>query len=262
MFKRFRIAVLLYVLLFVALGQFLASRRATDWDESLWVDVYLVNGSGSQQAQTYIDSLTSDSFAAVERFFEDQSSTYGLDLERPFRIRLAAQLEKDLPRVPNNSGFMSSITWSLKMRWFVSRLHWTSDSPTPDITLFAIYHDAESGVALDRSTALRKGMIAVANLFGSRSSNGSNQMIVAHELLHTLGATDKYDLATALPHFPVGFAHPDREPLYPQSHAELMTGRIPIRADRASVPRSLDKVVVGEATAREIGWEANFQTTD
>ena len=261
-FKRFRIAILLYILLFVALGQFLASQRATDWDDSLWVDVYPVNGSGSQQAQTFIDSLRSDSFASVERFFEAQSSIYGIDLERPFRIRVAAQLDTDLPRVPDDGGFLSSITWSLKMRWFVTRLHWASDTPTPDITLFAIYHDGESGVTLDRSTALRKGMIAVANLFGSRSSRGSNQMIMAHELLHTLGATDKYDLATSLPYHPIGFAHPDREPLYPQTHAELMAGRIPIRADRASVPASLDKVVIGAATALEIGWQADFQATD
>lgn len=256
-FKRFRIAVLLYILLFVALGQFLASRRATDWDDSLWVDIYPVNGSGSQQVQTYIDSLETGSFASVERFFEDQSIAYGLDLEKPFRIRLAVQLEETLPPVPNDGGFLGSIVWSLKMRWFVSRLHWTSDTPTPDITLFAVYHDEESGIALDRSTALRKGMIALANLFGSRSSRGGNQMIMAHELLHTLGATDKYDLATTVPHYPLGYAHPNREPLYPQSHAELMAGRIPTEAGQASIPRSLDKVVIGATSAAEIGWQAN-----
>jgi hypothetical protein len=97
-------------------------------------------------------------------------------------------------------------------------------------------------------------MIAVANLFGSRSFRGSNQMIVAHELLHTLGATDKYDPATNLPVFPIGFANPERNPLYPQTKAELMAGRIPINAGAAEVPHSLDAVVVGASTAFEIGW--------
>jgi hypothetical protein len=141
------------------------------------------------------------------------------------------------------------------MRWFVTRLHWGAETPTPDITLFAIYHDEASGVALDRSTALRKGMVAVANLFGSQRLRGSNQMIVAHEILHTLGATDKYDPATNLPAFPIGFADPERNPLYPQAHAELMAGRIPISAHQAEVPRSLDTVVIGKATASEIGWQ-------
>lgn len=253
-FKRFRIAILLYVLLFVALGQFLASKRATDWDDSLWVDIYLVNGSGSPTTQAYIDSLKPDAFSGVERFFEIQARVYGLSLERPFRIELKSQIDADLPAVPDDGGFFSSIVWSLKMRWFVTRLHWSSDTPTPDITLFAIYHEQESGVALDRSTALRKGMIAVANIFGSRASQGSNQLIVAHEILHTLGASDKYDLATTQPYYPIGFADPDRTPLYPQSHAELMAGRIPVSADRATVPRSLESVVIGRTTALEIGW--------
>jgi hypothetical protein len=253
-FKRFRIAVLLYILLFVALGQFLASRRATDWDASLWVDVYLINGGTTRPVQSYIDSLQPDVFAEVERFFQQQSEAFGLDLDRPFRIRLASQLDDDLPSIPTDGGLLSSIVWSLKMRWFVTRLHWDSDTPTPDITLFAIYHDEASGAALDRSTALRKGMIAVANLFGSRSFRGSNQMVVAHEILHTLGASDKYDPATNLPIFPTGFANPDRDPLYPQSQAELMAGRIPISANEAQVPRSLDAVSIGAATAFEIGW--------
>jgi hypothetical protein len=246
----------LYILLFVALGQFLASRRATDWDESLWVDVYLVNGGTSQTVQSYMDTLQPGAFAEVERFFQEQSRSYGLSLDRPFRIQLAAELEGDLPSIPTDGGLLSSIIWSLKMRWFVTRLHWAADTPTPDITLFAVYHDEASGVALDRSTALRKGMIAVANLFGSRSFRGSNQMIVAHELLHTLGATDKYDPATNLPVFPIGFASPERNPLYPQARAELMAGRIPISAGAAEVPHSLDSVVVGASTAFEIGWRA------
>ena len=44
-FRRFRIAILLYILVFVALGEFLAEHRATDWNNTLWVDVYLVNGT-------------------------------------------------------------------------------------------------------------------------------------------------------------------------------------------------------------------------
>jgi hypothetical protein len=253
-FKRFRIAILLYVLLFVALGQFLTSIRSTDWNDSLWVDVYLVNGGSAPSVDAYLDSLTPTAFNTVEQFFSDQSNAYGIGLTKPFRIQIAAQLEDALPSIPEDGGFLATIVWSLRMRWFVTRLHWQSDRPTPDITLFAIYHDGDSGISLDRSTALRKGMIAVANLFGSSDFRGSNQMILAHEILHTLGATDKYDRATNLPSFPAGFAEPGRKPLYPQSHAELMAGRVPVRADEAKVPRSLNAVVIGEVTAQEIGW--------
>ena len=262
MFKRFRIAVLLYILLFVALGQFLASRRARDWDESLWINIHLINGSNSRETQAYIDSLRPDAFVLIEQFFDEQSDAYDLELSRPFHIRLATELQQRLPPVAGNGGFLSSIVFSLRMRWYVARLHWTSDEPTPDVTLFAVYHDAESEITLDRSTALRKGMIATANLFGSRQSHGSNQVVIAHEILHTLGATDKYDFATTLPLYPLGFADPNLKPLYPQSHAELMAGRVPIRSNEATVPRSLRKVVVGQTTAYEIGWQPNRPTTD
>jgi hypothetical protein len=83
---------------------------------------------------------------------------------------------------------------------------------------------------------------------------GSNDVVIAHELLHTLGATDKYDLATGLPSHPAGYAEPERAPLHPQSHAELMGGRIPLSGSRAETPESLRRVVIGPATAREIGW--------
>ena len=52
MFKRLRIAVLLYVLLFVAAAQFFTSRYTTDWDAPLWVDIYTVAGDGLPVTRT------------------------------------------------------------------------------------------------------------------------------------------------------------------------------------------------------------------
>jgi len=253
-FKRFRIAILLYILLFVAVGQYLAGKRSTDWNNSLWVDIYPVNVSGSAETEAYLDSLKPDEFAAVATFFAEQARAYGVTLEQPFQVRLAGQLENAPPALPADGGMLSIVLWSLKMRWFTTRLHWASDDPTPDITFFALYHDGNYGSTLDRSTALRKGMIAIGNLFADRHSRGSNQMIVAHELLHTLGATDKYDLGSTLPILPIGFAEPDLSPLYPQRRAELMGGRIPVGPREAVIPDSLREVVVGPATALEIGW--------
>jgi hypothetical protein len=252
--KRLRIAILLYILLFVALGQLLASWRSTSWNDSLWVNIYLVNGDGSPTTQSYLDAIAPDAFAGVEQFFARQAQSYGVAIEAPFRIWHAGQIDEAPPPVPENAGWFGVMLWSLETRWFVSRLHWASDGPTPDITLFAIYEDGGHGVVLDRSTALEKGMIAIAHLFASLEMHGSNQMIVAHEVLHTLGATDKYDFATMLPLHPIGFAEPGRSPRYPQSRAELMGGRIPLGPAEAATPHSLSQVVVGPATAYEIGW--------
>src|SRR5262249_13663921 len=117
-----------------------------------------------------------------------------------------------------------------------------------------LYRDPERTPTLPHSTGLEKGMFGFVNVFADRSMQETNLVVTAHELLHTLGATDKYDLATNRPSLPSGFAEPDRQPLYPQSFAELMAGRIPISPTEATIPSSLSSVVVGPATAAEIGW--------
>jgi len=78
---------------------------------------------------------------------------------------------------------------------------------------------------------------------------------LAHELLHTLGATDKYDPSDNQPWHPEGYAEPTLEPLHPQRYAEIMAGRIPLGRTRAEIPRTLDETLIGAATAREINWQ-------
>jgi hypothetical protein len=77
--------------------------------------------------------------------------------------------------------------------------------------------------------------------------------VVAHELFHTLGATDKYDEAGQA-RFPGGFAEPQRAQLYPQPGAEVMARGVPLAAGSERPPETLDELFVGEATARELGW--------
>ena len=88
------------------------------------------------------------------------------------------------------------------------------------------------------------------------AARGPNRVVVAHELLHTLGATDKYDPATNRPIYPSGYAQPRRTPRLPQTKAELMGGRLPISEHDARIPAGLHEVVIGPDTAYEIGWLA------
>lgn len=254
MLKRLRITVLLYVALLVVLGQWLSAARSTDWDATLWVDVYPLAGDASAAALDYVERLTIVELDGIEKFLATEARRYGVTLERPFRLTLAPPIDAVLPQLPAEPSMLQTMLWSLRMRWFAVRLQWDSPRPAADIVVFAVYHDGRTVAALDRSMALEKGLIAVANLFADRAARGSNQVVLAHELLHTLGASDKYAAGTNAPRFPDGYAAPTAEPLLPQTKAELMAGRIPITADSAETPATLQEVVIGALTAAEIGW--------
>jgi len=104
------------------------------------------------------------------------------------------------------------------------------------------------------SHGLQKGLIGVVHAFAEQGMAGGNNIVIAHELMHTLGATDKYDLGTGAPLDPIGLGDPDRRPLYPQTRAEIMAGRRALSATDFEMPVSLRDVVVGPATATEIRW--------
>ena len=78
-----------------------------------------------------------------------------------------------------------------------------------------------------------------------------------HEILHTVGASDKYNPRTNQPLYPIGFAEPDRDPVFPQKKAEIMAGRVPLEENKAEIPKGLKQTVIGQATATEIRWLTN-----
>lgn len=253
MWRNIRIAVLLLVLVFVALNTYFDRVYSTDWDIPLRVAVYPINGDGSDEAERFIGEMTKDDFISIESFFANEAREYGVQLEQPVRITLAPQIRELPPTIAPDAGALGIAWWSLRTRYWAWRIAADSGVP-PDIKLFVLYHDPRRSPALPHSVGLQKGLFGIVHVFADRRMMGSNDTVIAHELLHTLGATDKYDLANNRPLHPDGFAEPDRDPLYPQQFAELMAGRIPIAADRAEVPESLHRVVVGPATAAEIGW--------
>jgi hypothetical protein len=149
---------------------------------------------------------------------------------------------------------LTRILWSLKLRYYRFRALSTLSRSRPKIALFLLYHDPARTQSVPHSAGLQRGLTAVVHLFGSRSQEAQNRIVMTHELLHTFGATDKYDLATGLPLYPDGFAEPDLAPRYPQRLAEIMAGRQPVSAAEARLPDSLEDERVGPVTAREIGW--------
>jgi hypothetical protein len=252
MFKKIRIFVLLIVFATVLQQTFLDKADLT-WKDNFYVAVYPVNADGSAEVASYIKTLTRDDFEPMAEYFAEEGARYNLGLRRPVEVQLGDVVNEVPPAPPIGGSVFSTMLWSLKFRWFA----WNNspDVPVkPDIRLYLLYHDPATTLALSHSTALNKGRIGRVNLFGNKSYAKQNLVITAHELLHTLTASDKYDLASTLPTYPDGFAQPDKSPLYPQDFAELMGGRIDVNETKAEIPKSLAQTLIGEKTAREIGW--------
>lgn len=253
MWRNLRILVLLLILLFVALNTYFDRVYSTDWNTPLRVTVYPINGDGSAVTEQFIRTLQQNRFQALEEFFQEEAAFRGLSLERPIQFQSAPQLRDQPPTLNRDANMFSIIGWSLRMRYWA----WQSpDVPgvAPDIKLFVVYHDPALTPTLAHSIGMQKGLYGVVHAFADRSMTGSNDVITAHELLHTLGATDKYDSHTSQPLHPIGYAEPTKEPLLPQTHAELMGGRVPLTGKESVTPESLNQVVVGQLTAAEIGW--------
>jgi hypothetical protein len=252
-FKALRIAVLLIILATVAQEAWLARARAVSWQDTLRVAIYPINGDGSEASADYLRRLPPEAFEPIERFFDDEARRHGRQLHRPVEITVAPVLADQPPQPPRAASVFDSLLWSLHMRYWAWR-HDAVPGVKPRVRLFVRFFDPASHAQLPHSVGVTRGMIGLINAYASQSMAGSNAVIVTHELLHTLGASDKYNPADNQPRYPDGYAEPGREPRYPQEFAEIMGGRIPVTESRSKIPEGLQHTMIGAATAAEIGW--------
>ena len=253
MWRLIRIGVLLFILATVAQSAWLARSRTAEWKTSLRVVIYPVSADASATSAQYLVELRKTAFDPIDQFFRTEGRKYSVSLADPVDVFLAPALPSRPPAAPFGGSKLRIILWSLELRYWA----WWNDTykgPKPDVRLFVSYHDPALTPRLPHSTGLQKGLMSVVNAFAESDLNGSNNVVITHELLHTLGATDKYDPDGNRPLFPDGYADPQAQPLHPQKRAEIMAGRIPISETRAETAADMKQVVIGAKTAREINW--------
>lgn len=252
MFKAIRIGVLLLVLFFVVVNTWLTQARSTDWNNSLWVKIYPINADGSDLTSRYIETLSAETFDEIEEFVQREAERYGRSVRRPVRIEVGRQVHEQPPMLQGTPSMLDVMLWSLRMRWWVGSATNDQDSIEPDVSIFVRYHQAEGTFVLENSVGVQKGMFGIVNAYTGRYHTGRNNVIIAHEFFHTLGASDKYVPGSGQPVPPDGLAEPDRKPLYPQRYAEIMGGRIALDENDAVIPQDLSYAVIGPMTASEI----------
>jgi len=252
-FKAWRVLILLGVLLVVSVTTCQDRYRSTRWREPLYVAVYPIAADASPATRKYVSGLDAERFKSIDRFFAREALRYRLQTDEPVKTRLRPELKERPPQRPANAGPLATAAWSLKFRYWAWRV--SGHVPEPeDIRLFVLFHDPELTPTVPHSLGLTKGLAGVVYAFATPMMDGENDVVLAHELLHTLGATDKYDYANDAPRFPDGYGNPRQVPLYPQAFAEVMAGRRMISAAEWQQAANLDEVVIGPATAREIRW--------
>ena len=254
MFKVFRILILLLIFFGIAFSTWRTKTRSVEWKNTLPVNIYLINGDGSEAVAKYLRNLTVDNFKPIEAFMRDEAEHYGRASSASIEIKLGGIIETKPPEPPRNGNILEVIAWSLNMRWWTFR-HADTVGPSAQVRMFLLYFDPAKISRLDHSTGLQKGLIGRVNVFASGDMAKQNNVVITHEFLHTLGATDEYDISTNQPLYPDGYANPDLKPLLPQRFAEIMAGRIPQTQSDATIPESLDDVIIGSKTAKEINWQ-------
>ena len=253
MARAIRIALLLFVLATVAVGAWHKRTLVQSWQRTLAVVVYPINGDRRDGTAAYMASLSSQSFASIAEFMRNEAQRYGLGLTSPLSVKLGPQVSTAPPHAPVGGNTLEIILWSLRLRFWA----WRNDAyagPKPDVRVFALYFDPAATQRLEHSIGLKEGQIGIANVFAVAHMTEENNVVIAHEILHTFSATDKYDPATRQPVFPDGYADPVQSPLYPQQFAEIMGGRIPLSQTQSDTPRTLDFAIIGDKTAGEIHW--------
>ena len=193
MFKKIRIAILLFILFLVGANAYLTHERTTGWDRSLSIVIYPINGDGSPFTAEYLARLTGDDFKPIADFMQHEGLRYNLALMDPVLMDLAPEVSSLPPAPPFGANIFTIMWWSLQLRYWAWK-HDTYQGPIADIQVFVLYYDPETHSRLDHSLGLKEGHICMVKAFASRHQAASNNMIIAHEMLHTLGATDKYDL--------------------------------------------------------------------
>ena len=248
--RTLRIILLLCIFVFVAFYSKLQRLESTAWTEPLQVSIYPINGDASELTEQYIETLTEESFRSVAVFMKKQWRVYSDEDFSPVAVSLKSPVLSQPPLPPASSNMLKVMFWSLRLRWWSYQSSTDSDKST--VNIFVRYHQPDTKQRLAHSLGLQKGLIGVVNGYASVNYQEQNNIVLAHEMLHTVGASDKYNLTTGQPIYPSGFVNPDAR--YDQSKAEIMAGKIPLSTNESVMPGSLRLCVIGKKTADEIGW--------
>ncbi|MDB4945426.1 MAG: hypothetical protein JWP97_4960 [Labilithrix sp.] len=258
-FFRVRVALLLLVLFGVVLWAVQDRRQRRErnaWTRTLDVAIVVVTVEAVDAAAT---EAVRDGLPGLEARLTAEHARYHPGSLAPFRFRLVGPVAGAAPPPgPSGDGALDLASYAYaQWRWVkdVDARAGVEPSLYDSRIYLAVRRPRQELRTLVEGRSEQGGRVGIVELELDADAAGAHLPLVVatHELLHTLGATDKYD-AAGRTRIPDGLAEPAREPRYPQRFAEIMARDRPVSAEAERVPESLAEVAVGPLTAREIGW--------
>lgn len=256
-----RVGILLFVLFLVVLYAVrdVRSRRArNEWKAPVDVAIVLVHVTGTDAPTEEAMQGFRDRVPELSDRLTAEATRIRAGLGRPFRFRVFGPVEAPAAPRAAGDGIVDLARHAWDQRGWLGGVD-PAAGVVPEHFDTRIYVEARRPASEQRSfvegESQEGGRIGVVAVELDPSMADFTLFVVAHELLHTLGASDKYG-PDGFALVPQGLAEPARVPRYPQRYAEVMARSRPLAPGREAVPASLAELAVGEVTAREIGWSA------
>ncbi len=252
-----RVAILLGVLAVVimyAAQDTYRRKHRNDWDHTLEIAlVVLERGSVDPKAIARMR----ERLPALEARLTEELHNRRPEAPPPFHFSFFGPVSVDAPPALAQSEEVSTRVREMYEQWR------TFDAIDGRAEVHARAFDSRVYVTVRRpaSKELQRvegaseenGRIATVEVELAEETADLALIVSAHELLHTVGASDKYD-ALGRTAIPEGLCDPDAKPLYPQKRAEIMARNRMVAVGKEEIPTKLDQLGVGPVTAREIGW--------
>ncbi len=252
--KRARVAVLLVCLAAVgvwALRTVRGREARTSWDRTLTVDVVLV---ATEPVDPRVREAWRDGLSELERWFADEGARYHLGLAAPVRFTLSGTRRvAALPEPPDASESWLDAqrkSWALHQGLVALA---EAGAARADVHVVVALASGGAGARLVEGIGEGGGSYGLVHGAAAETELGLELAALAHEVLHCLGAKDRYD-EDGHAVDPGGLAEPEQVPRYPQRYAEVMCGEVPDGPRQGHVPTQLSEVRVGPLTARDVRW--------
>jgi hypothetical protein len=248
--RKLRLWLLAGMLLGVSLWALAVEKRRNDrtrWHKSLEVAVVLLSQDGDPDPAEWRAGLDE-----LQRWLSAEMARYRPVLDDPpVRFSVHGPLHVDAPPrfLPDDDGAWTRVTHAWRLSRELAALDARAHVRSSPVRLYVFLEKSAAPPSVEGAGEVGGDAGFVRATFQPDLTMALTA--TAHELFHCLGAQDKYDEAGHA-RAPDGWVEPERGAL--QRFAELMVGEVPEGPRKGRLPRSLDEVRVGAATAAEVGW--------